>query len=441
MDKVIIVRERKNLSDRNETIVRWFGKRTQGLWPLALLCVLIVLLDFCIRESAQADTMGLITVFSEDTNVEGLTVTGNINNLVIGTQFMDVTTRLSAIRNSEAGRSMRGISGEIISGDLYAGLLSDAGFGCQSNADETSFLSNLGVFVQGMDFFGDKGLTKAPAFDFDNKDIGLGVDYKIANSLVIGTLFNYTNSDVDFNLSGESTGVSTDSLSVYGTYNVTNTIYIDGYGMYGWNNFDSKRHVSFSTMEIDQNNNVTYKQANQMLGIDNTGTQYTMGITSGYELNVGAITVGPLGRLFYTKTAVEGFKKTITISNIDNETLEVGAQENDSLTTNLGMETSYAFKMQGRLQKIHLGVLIPQIRAEWVHEYKNDSHTVEAGLLQANQIISTSTADPDRDYFKVGCGLSALFADGISAYVQYEEILGLSNITAHSVAVGLRVEL
>ena len=244
VDKVIIVRERKNLSDRNETIVRWFGKRIQGLWPLVLVCVLIVLLDFCSRESAQgADTPGLITVFSEGTikNTIDSTFTGNINNTVIETQFMNVTTRLNAVRNSEEGRRTRGISGEIISGDLYAGLLSDAGFGYQSESDETSFFSKLGVFVQGADFLGDKELTRWPAFDFDNKDIGLGVDYKIADSFVIGTLFNYTNSDVDFNLFSESTKVSTNSLSVYDTYNVTNTIYIDGYGMYGWNDFDSKR--------------------------------------------------------------------------------------------------------------------------------------------------------------------------------------------------------
>jgi hypothetical protein len=38
---------------------------------------------------------------------------------------------------------MRGISGEIISGDLYVGLLSDAGFGYQSKSDETSFFSNI----------------------------------------------------------------------------------------------------------------------------------------------------------------------------------------------------------------------------------------------------------------------------------------------------------
>ena len=441
MDRVRTIRERKNLPDRNEATIRWFGKRTHGLWPLALSCTLIIVLGFCMRKSAQADIIPGIIPVIQGNIINGGFITGNINNIVIQTQFMNVTTRLNATRNSEEGRRMRGISGEIISGDLYAGLLCDAGFGYQSSADETSFFSDIGVFMQGADFFGDKELTRETAFGFDNKDAGLGVDYKLASNIVIGTLFNYTNADIDFDLLDESTDVSTNSLSVYGTYNVTNNIYVDGYGMYGWNDFDSKRNVSFTTMEIDQNNNVTYRQDNQMLRIDNTGIQYTMGITSGYELNFGAITVGPLGRLFYAKTEVEGFKKTINISDIDNETLNVAAQEAESLTTNLGMDASYAYKTPERLQKIRLGVLIPQVRAEWVHEYKNDSQNLEATLVQANQIMNASTADPDRDYFKVGCGLSAIFAGGISAYIQYEEILGLSHITAHNVAFGVRVEL
>ena len=76
------------------------------------------------RKSAQAGIIpGIIPVIQGTIkNTIGGTVTGNINNIVIQTQFMNVTTRLNAIRNSEEGRRMRGISGEMISGDLYAGL-------------------------------------------------------------------------------------------------------------------------------------------------------------------------------------------------------------------------------------------------------------------------------------------------------------------------------
>ena len=389
------------------------------------------MLVLCTGKLAQAVMPG-VEIISLDGAAQD-NMGGNISNVVISTQFMNVSSRLSASRNSEKGRSMRGISGELKSHDLYAGLLSDAGFGYESSEDETSFFSNLGVFMQGTDFFGNKDLTHDPAFGFDNKDIGLGVDYKLGEKAVVGGIFNYTNGDIDFDLNHESTDVSTESLSLYGTYNVTNDLYIDGYGMYGWNDFDSKRNFNLSSQ--------TSSQANQLTRINNSGTLYTVGVSSGYDFVLGATTVGPLGRLFYAKTAVDGFSKTIKTSDTESETLVVGDQTSDSLTTNLGMEASYAYKTSELLQKIRLGVLIPQVRAEWVHEYMNDSKNLEATLVQANQIMNSATAEPDRDFLKVGCGLSGIFANGISAYFQYEEVIGLSHITAHNVAIGVRMEL
>ena len=426
------MRKKKNLPTRNEATIRWFGKRKYCLWPLALSCTLIIALGLYAGKSAKAVMPGVETIFLDEA-VDGGNIGGNINNVVIETQFMNVSSRLSATRNSEQGRAMRGISGELKTRDLYAGLLSDAGFGYESSEDETSFFSNIGVFMQGTDFFGNKELTGDPAFGFDNKDVGLGVDYKLGENIVIGTIFNYTNGDIDFDLNHESTDVSTESLSFYGTYNVTNDIYIDGYGMYGWSDFDSIRKFNLASE--------TSSQANQLSRIDNWGTLYTVGVSSGYDFVLGATTFGPLGRLFYAKTDVDGFSKRIKISDTESETLAIGDQTSDSLTTNLGMEVSYSYKTSEFLQKIRLGVLVPQIRAEWVHEYMNDSKNLEATLVQANQIMNGATAEPDRDYCKVGCGLSGIFANGISAYFQYEEVIGLSHITAHNVAFGVRVEL
>ncbi len=455
VDRVMAVlfRRLKNMFEgmgficRNEFVVCLPRKRLQSLWRLAMSCSLIVLLVFSFQQWVQAeDIPGVIPApkFSENVLKEIIKEdsTGiNITGLTIGTQFMNVTTRVNSTRNSEEGRRTRGISGEMVSDDLYAGLLSDAGFGYSSSSDETSFFSNIGVFVQGANFFGDKELTQEPAFDFDNKDVGIGVDYKLTGSLILGTLFNYTNSDVDFHSSGEGTKISARNISVYGTYNVTNNIYVDGYGMYGWSDYGATRNMSLVTTELDEHGIISSTQTDNMLRIDNTGDQCVMGVSSGYDYNVGAFSIEPLGRLFYAKTTIEDFEKTMNISDVETETLAVGAQKTESLTTALGMDVSYAYKTNERLQKVRLGVIIPQVRAEWVHEFMNDSRNVEASFVQANQIISASTAAPDRDYFKVGVGLSALFAGGISAYIQYEETLGLSNITARNIAVGLRVEL
>jgi len=51
------------------------------------------------------------------------------------------------------------------------------------------------------------------------------------------------------------------------------------------------------------------------------------------------------------------------------------------------------------------------------------------------------TDAPDRNFFNIGVGLSATFRGGVSAFVSYETVLGLENITRHSVTMGVRKEL
>ena len=172
----------------------------------------------------------------------------------------------------------------MISDNLYAGLLSDAGFGYESSSDETSFFSDIGLLCRVL-IFGDKELTEDPAFGFDNKDVGVGVDYKLTRDLLIGALFNYTNSDVDFHSSDESTDISARNVSMYGTYNVTNNIYVDGYGMYGWSDFGAIRNMTLVTTEFDVVL-LSSAQTNNTLRIDNTGTQFVTGVSSGYDYNV-----------------------------------------------------------------------------------------------------------------------------------------------------------
>ena len=52
--------------------------------------------------------------------------------------------------------------------------------------------------------------------------------------------------------------------------------------------------------------------------------------------------------------------------------------------------------------------------------------------------MHTITVDPDRDFFNVAVGVSAVLRHGFSAFAQYETVLGLDDINVHHVAFGLR---
>ena len=58
--------------------------------------------------------------------------------------------------------------------------------------------------------------------------------------------------------------------------------------------------------------------------------------------------------------------------------------------------------------------------------------------------LSTFTAaneDPDRDYFQVGAGLTAVLPGGWSPFANFSSILGLEDLNSYLFTVGVRKEL
>jgi Autotransporter beta-domain len=88
-------------------------------------------------------------------------------------------------------------------------------------------------------------------------------------------------------------------------------------------------------------------------------------------------------------------------------------------------------------------VLLPQVRIEWEHEFKNNSRLLAARFINdpGNQPILFATDGPDRNYANIGVALSATFRGGISAFIDYETVLGLANVSWHGITLGIRGEL
>jgi len=54
--------------------------------------------------------------------------------------------------------------------------------------------------------------------------------------------------------------------------------------------------------------------------------------------------------------------------------------------------------------------------------------------------LQARTNKPDHDYFEVGLGVAAVFRNGAQAFVNYNTVLGFSDLTEHVVTVGGRLE-
>ena len=51
------------------------------------------------------------------------------------------------------------------------------------------------------------------------------------------------------------------------------------------------------------------------------------------------------------------------------------------------------------------------------------------------------TDDLDRNYVNLSVGASAVFAEGRSAFIQYQTLFGYEDLESHAIGVGLRIEL
>jgi hypothetical protein len=55
-------------------------------------------------------------------------------------------------------------------------------------------------------------------------------------------------------------------------------------------------------------------------------------------------------------------------------------------------------------------------------------------------VFAIETDEADKNYFNLGIGLSAVFAQGRSGYLFYETRLDQDDVTLHMLNAGLRIE-
>ena len=88
-----------------------------------------------------------------------------------------------------------------------------------------------------------------------------------------------------------------------------------------------------------------------------------------------------------------------------------------------------------------IGVIVPQLSGEYVHEFLDDQRSVGFRLVQelSQTRFLYQTDPPDRDYFNVGVGVTMVLANGFQPFISFRELVGYDDRTSHSVSVGLRI--
>jgi outer membrane lipase/esterase len=373
-----------------------------------------------------------------------------------GTQFTNIGARLAQLRQGVNGFSFAGLDLGVPSanglGDFVAMLKDLTGFkglksliGGSGGDDDNAAIgqSRWGFFLNGTLRRGSQDTNiDETGFDFKSNGVTAGLDYRLRDDLVLGLAYGHSNGNTIFIDGSGRLDSRGNSVSLYGTY-YRDALYVDAIGTFGHISYDSARTTSYS---IDTNSASTPTNCvNGQCSTDMTGStgarQLALATNVGYGFHYKGLTFGPDGSLDYTRVDVNGYAEND--SSDSGMGLIFGKQTGESLQLKAGGHLSYAINTR-------FAVILPEARAHYVHEFKDDQRAVTVRFADDPGVNNSNTGPisnfviftdrPDRGFFDWAAGVSAQFPFGLSAYVDYDAIAGEGNVRTHQLAFGLRLQ-
>ncbi|RLA34763.1 MAG: hypothetical protein DRR11_01985 [Gammaproteobacteria bacterium] len=384
---------------------------------------------------------------------------GTMSTRVTNAQFSNIAGRLNALR---LGGTSAGAGGRVAYSDPYGNpdrssptynQVSLSGGGAAGDYEVAG--SRLGWFIEGSYNTGDRDQTDAEnAFDFDSTSVTLGLDYML-NSGVIGVSFGTDSYAAEFavntNLNGGGVDVDSTSGSLFAAF-YRNNWYFDGILTFGSLDSDTDRSAFYTSDN-------TCPALTPCPGVDarllgsTSGDFFSGGATVGYDTNKGNWDITTSLSLAMRDINIDGYTEVDPAGG--GLTLSYADQEIESLKSILGISFSRAYSRSW-------GVLSPQFRAEWHHEFRDDPLTIIAkysveellasqGLagaagpgffsLDTSQCFSCFQATSDNidtDFGLIGVGLAAVFSQRLQLYGVFDFLVGGDHISSNTFSVGLR---
>jgi outer membrane autotransporter protein len=253
--------------------------------------------------------------------------------------------------------------------------------------------------------------------------VTLGGGYRIFHNLETGLAFNYSNSKADNNTGG---GFNVDSYSPllyinYLPFDHAFTSLVIGY-----------------TRQNQTNNRVAVAGKDPSSNLVSTNTkgnlnanQYSLNFLSGYDHPVENLTIGPRFGVDVRQWEMNGYQET-TNTGLE---LRYNSQNQTSIQSTLGLAASFAHNTP-------YGVLVPQLSASWVHEYANNSRTINAHFVQAPGSTAGfffQTENPARNWAVINLSVSFLMQKGVQVFANLSTVQGNRNFESYGGNVGVRV--
>ena len=282
-------------------------------------------------------------------------------------------------------------------------------------SDEASELNN-GFFVQASASFTEDELHK---MDGDSWGVTFGVDQEIFEDFTFGVMGGFGKSDS----SGDGTEVATDSLfaGVYSNW-VRDFNYIDAFLTFGFHNSETSRtENSGAIMDASPNS-----------------TQTTVGITYGKVFEYKSLLITPSLGFTYNHFETGAYSESVRPGTDPSGTASSSKlleRRDESLVSSLGAKMAYHhFNPEG-------GVIIPEFRLSWEHDFNADPVNQGVHLLShgADDVYYINGRPEDSDFGLIGTGITSIGKSGRSMFLHYDYMIGKDDFDAHFVNLGFRI--
>lgn len=307
------------------------------------------------------------------------------------------------------------------------GNIRESGGGASS--DDTNDMGNgFSTFLSTNYGSLDKNVTPyEDGYNSNRWNLGLGGDYRLNDWALAGLAFNYNRSNGDF-ISGGNFQNDSYGPTIYASFFPHQAFFVDVVTSYLQNDFDRSRHVSF--LDVAPAPDVS---VNGTSSAKYTGNNFMASLLAGYDYQIANFTIGPRVGVNYSDLHVNGFSETGT-TGLE---LKQSGYNISSLQNVVGLQASASVSTG-------FGVIVPQINADWTHEFANNQREISVQFAQdfrANPSrFSYQTEKPVRDWVNFGAGIVMVLPHGLQTFAQYRTLFGNSRFDSHVGSIGVRAE-
>ncbi|MBD8525665.1 autotransporter outer membrane beta-barrel domain-containing protein [Pseudomarimonas arenosa] len=272
-------------------------------------------------------------------------------------------------------------------------------------------------------------------FDSDHVGLLLGLDRRFTPQLNAGVAVGFGQGDVEFGGGSGDQDIDEHKLLLYANWSGDSGLYLDVL-------------ASWQRRDIEQSRRVAYALAggtgvDQRFSANFDADATALAATLGYHWQHGNMGLDGFINIESTSIEVDGYSETASSADGNGAGWAIAVPDSDSdiTTAELGWRASWS--ISGKRS-----VWLPQLEVAYVKVIDQDESATAVQFLGdrsgsvglSNLIFALSNDEEDDDYFRLGAGLVAQWAEGRSGFINVSTHLGESRYDATSLTLGARFE-